>query len=150
MNTTNTSSNQALRIYPLFPVMGRIALNDTILPLGGGKNGDTPIYIARGTSLDANFYALHRNESVFGPDVENFNPDRWDNINPGPWEFMPFGSGPRACMGQQKAMIEASYVVVLIAQAFKGLESRDKEDWAGQVKLTAKNANGCKVALIPA
>jgi cytochrome P450 len=125
MNTANTSFNSALRLYPVFPIMRRIASNDTILPLGGGKNDDTPIFIARGTRLLSNFYRLHRNEVVFGPDVQQFIPDRLDSINPGAWEFMPFSGGPHACVGQHKASVEASYMVFLIARTFKTLEKRD-------------------------
>ena len=130
--------------------MVRAAKNETTLPKGGGPNGELPVYIAPGTRIISNFYALHRDKSVFGPEVEVFDPDRWDSISPSPWEYMPFSGGPRACVGQHKALAEASYTIVRIAQAFKGLESRDAMDWAGQMKLTARNANGCKVALIPA
>jgi len=106
--------------------------------------------MTRGTRLFANFYGLHRDKEVFGADSEEFKPDRWDDVEPTPWEFMPFGGGPRGCAGEHKAWAEASYTLAKIAQAFQRLESRDSKDWAGQFKLTARNVNGCKVALIPA
>jgi cytochrome P450 len=137
-------------MYPIFPVLVRVALNATTLPAGGGEEGRCSIYIPRGTKLISNSYALHRVQEVFGSDVETFNPDRWQSINPDSWQYMPFSGGPRGCVGQHKALAEASYTLVKIAQTFKGLESRDEKDWAGQMKLTARNANGCKVALIPA
>lgn len=56
----------------------------------------------------------------------------------------------RACLGQQKALAEAACTLIRIAQAFKGIESRDDREWAGDQKLVAKNADGCKVALISA
>ncbi|TVY49941.1 Cytochrome P450 monooxygenase [Lachnellula occidentalis] len=141
---------ESLRMYPIFPVLVRVALKDTTLPVGGSEKRDFPIYIPRGTKLYSDYYALHHVESVFRPDVEVFNPDRWHSISPGPWEYMPFSGGPRACVRQHKALAEASYTLVKIVQLFKGLESRDEKEWAGQMKLTARNANGCKVALIPA
>ena len=85
--------------------------------------------------------------SVFGKDVELFNPDRWNQITPGPWEYMPFGHGPRSCAGQDKALIEASYVILAMAKRFVRIESRDERDWVGEWKLTVKNLYGCKVAL---
>ncbi|TEY42028.1 hypothetical protein BOTCAL_0400g00040 [Botryotinia calthae] len=77
-----------------------------------------------------NQYALHRDETVFGIDVEIFNPNRWNSVNckPSSWEYMPFGGGPRAYVGQQKTLVEAAYTVAKIAQVYKGLESRDDKD----------------------
>ncbi|KAF7856901.1 hypothetical protein EAF04_009662 [Stromatinia cepivora] len=142
--------NESLRLFPIFPILTRISLKDTTLPKGGGKDGNSPIYVPKGTKLWANFYGLHRAESIFGPDIESFNPDRWDSIKPSPWEFMPFGGGPRACVGQHKALAEASYMLAKFAQLYRKIESRDARDWAGQQKLTASNVNGCKVVCVPA
>ena len=128
--------------------MNRVALRDTTLPVGGGPNGDSPIFVPAGTVFDTAFYVLHRLPSIWGSDAGDFNLDRWDTFKPGAWEFVPFGGGMRACVGQQKAMIEASYVVTRMLQQFKRIESRDDRDWEGQVQLTAKNANGCKVSLM--
>ncbi|KAF7934054.1 uncharacterized protein EAE97_008414 [Botrytis byssoidea] len=142
---------ESLRIYPVFPIMNHIALRDTILPRGGGTNGKSPIFAPKGTTIYTNQYALHRDEKVFGNDVESFNPDRWDSFNckPTSWEYMPFGGGLRACVGQQKVLGKAAYTVAKIAQVYKGLESRDYRDWEGEWKLTAKNVNGYKVVCIP-
>ncbi|CAD6441926.1 e970f2af-79d4-4469-9ca5-699f99c48071 [Sclerotinia trifoliorum] len=76
--------NESLRLFPTFPILTRMSLKDTSLPKGGGKDGNSPIYIPKGTELWANFYGLHRSESVFSPDIESFNPDRWDSIKPSP------------------------------------------------------------------
>lgn len=140
----------ALRLYPIFSNLGRVALRDTVLPKGGGTSGKSPVYVAEGTTLIFSFYSLHRDSFVFGEDVESFNPDRWEVIKPGPWEYMVFGQGQRACLGQQKALVEASYLLVRMALAFQRIESRDDQPWAAAERLTTSNANGCKIALIPA
>ncbi|OTA54141.1 cytochrome P450 [Hypoxylon sp. EC38] len=137
----------ALRLHPIFPLLGRLALRDTFLPVGGGLNHDHPIYVEKGSMVVMSYYALHRNRSVFGDDIEEFRPERWDSIKPEQWEFMGFGGGNRACLGQQKATIEAAYVLARLAQSFAKLESRDSRDWKGELKLTCKSANGCKVAM---
>ncbi|KAI9705363.1 MAG: hypothetical protein M1820_005193 [Bogoriella megaspora] len=142
--------NESLRLYPVFCRLARVASKDTTLPTGGGISGDKPILCPAGTQVFCNFYALHRDEKVFGPNVEEFQPDRWESIQPGPWQYIPFGGGMRSCLGQQKALGEASCVLIRLAQAFDRIESRDGEDWAGDQKLVAQNVNGCKVALIPA
>ncbi|TVY21175.1 Cytochrome P450 [Lachnellula arida] len=108
--------NTTLRIYPMFPIIERVALNDTTLPVGGGEKRNCPIYIPHGTKLVSNYYALHHVES--------------HSIRPGPWEYMPFSGGPRPCVGQHKALAEASYTLVKITQLFKGQESRHEKDWA--------------------
>jgi len=138
---------ESLRLFPIFPLLGRTALNDTKLPVGGGTDQNDPIFVPKGSMVVMSSYALHRDPSVFGNDVESFNPDRWNDIHPGQWEFMPFGGGQRACMGQQKVFVEAAYLLVRMTGTFETLESRDNAEWKGELKLTCKNANGCKVAL---
>ncbi|TGO39180.1 hypothetical protein BHYA_0059g00450 [Botrytis hyacinthi] len=121
---------ESLCIYSVFPIMNHIALRDTILPRGGGTNGQSPIFAPKGTTIYTNQYALHRDDKVFGNDVESFKPDRWDSLicKPTSWEYMPFGGGPQACVGQQKALVEAAYTVAKIAHVYKGFESRDDRD----------------------
>ncbi|KAI1382718.1 cytochrome P450 [Hypoxylon trugodes] len=124
----------ALRLHPIFPLLGRIALRDTNLPVGGGPSHDHPMFIQKGSMVVMDYYALHRNPEVFGDDVETFRPERWDSIKPTQWEVLGFGGGNRACLGQQKATIEASYVLARLAQVI-------------ELKMTCKSANGCKVAV---
>ena len=140
----------ALRLYPVFPQMNRVALCDTILPKGGGLNGESPIHVRKGTMFDTAFYVLHRQQDIWGADAEMFKPDRWATFKPDVWQYQPFGGGPRACVGKQKALTEASYVIVRILREFTRIESRDTQEWTGKVQLTAKNANGCKVAFFQA
>lgn len=139
----------ALRLHPVFPQMNRVALNDTTLPVGGGSDGSSPIHIPAGTMFDTSWYVLHRLSSIWGPDAEIFKPERWNTFKPGAWEYVPFGGGPRGCVGRTKALTEASYVIVRVLQSFSQIESRDNKAWTGHVQLTAKNANGCKVSLLP-
>ncbi|MCJ1310667.1 hypothetical protein MMC25_004333 [Agyrium rufum] len=139
---------ESLRIYPVFSNIVRSVLRDTTLPTGGGASGQSPVFVSKGTTLLFSFYSLHRDPVIFGEDVEVFNPDRWEVIKPGACEFMVFGSGPRACLGQQKALIEASYFLVRMALEFERIESRDSRPWAAAERLTTSNANGCEVAFM--
>jgi cytochrome P450 len=75
----------ALRIYPVFSTLGRAALRDTILPVGGGPDGRSPIFALKGTRFDTSFYSLHHLPEIWGPDAEEFNSDRWDTIKPNSW-----------------------------------------------------------------
>ncbi|MCJ1246458.1 hypothetical protein MMC30_003665 [Trapelia coarctata] len=127
--------------------MNRVALRNTTFPIGGAPDGHSPIYIPAGTMFDTAFYVLHRLPGIWGADAEEFKPDRWDAFNPGAWEFVPFGGGARMCVGQQKAIMEASYVVARLFAGIWRIERRDERVWTGQVQLAAKNANGCQVSL---
>lgn len=129
-------------------MLARVALSDATLPVGGGINQTDRVYVPKGSSVVMSYFALHRDPLVFGNDVEDFRPERWESIRPEQWQFMPFGGGNRACLGQQKALVEAAYVLVRMASTFGTLQSRDNAPWKGELKLTCKSANGCKVALV--
>lgn len=91
----------ALRLHPVVPINQRWANADTILPRGGGPNQTLPLLIPRGTNAYINIYAMHRREDMWGDDAEEFKPERWEN-NPrrGGWAYVPFGGGPRVCIGR--------------------------------------------------
>ncbi|KAK9415007.1 putative Cytochrome P450 [Seiridium unicorne] len=142
---------ETLRLYPVFPQNNRVALKDTILPAGGGSDGNAPVFAPAGTLFDACFATLHRDPSIWGPNADEFCPSRWENdYSPPPFTFMPFGAGPRQCLAQQKATMETSYIVSRILQEFSGIKSEDEKPYQAQVALTAKSAHGCLVSLTPA
>ncbi|XXH01582.1 hypothetical protein Hte_007942 [Hypoxylon texense] len=142
---------ETLRLYPVFPQNNRVALKDTVLPAGGGPDGTAPVFAPAGTLFDTSFATLHRDPEIWGPNANEFCPSRWENgYVPPPFTFMPFGAGPRQCLGQQKATMEASYIVARILQEFSGIKSEDEKPYQAQVALTAKSAHGCPVSLTPA
>ena len=128
--------------------MNRAALRDTVLPTGGGPDCTSPIFVKKGSVLTTSFYALHRLPSYFGADATEWRPERWDNLRVEHWSYLPFGGGPRICIGQQLALTEVSYAVVRIVAQYPRIESADPvldfvEDW----KITTVSANGAKVKL---
>ncbi|KAK6221588.1 hypothetical protein LQW54_001360 [Pestalotiopsis sp. IQ-011] len=141
---------ETLRLYPVFPQNNRVALRDTILPVGGGPDGTAPVFAPAGTLFDVCFATLHRDPKVWGADADEFVPSRWENdYSPPPFTFLPFGAGPRQCLAQQKATMEASYIVSRILQEFSRIKSEDEKPYQAQVALTAKSAHGCPVSLTP-
>ena len=142
---------ETLRLYPTIGSVGRVALRDTILPVGGGKEGLYPILIEKGTGLRTSFYALHRRKDVYGENPQEFSPDRWATLHPPRWAYLPFGGGPRTCPGQQLALAQVSYAVVRILRTFRGIENRDPVvEFIERYKITTESQNGAKVSLIPA
>ena len=90
--------------------MNRIALCDTALPTGGGPTGTSPIFVKKGSVVTTSFYALHCLRHIYGPDADIFRPERWQKMRPAHWSYIPFGGGPRVCIGQQLTLTEVGYV----------------------------------------
>ncbi|KAE8131080.1 cytochrome P450 [Aspergillus pseudotamarii] len=140
--------NETLRLYPVVPSNSRTANEDTFLPVGGGPDGKSPVFVAKGQRVAYDVYVMHRRQDIFGPDAEEFRPERWETIRPG-WAFVPFNGGPRICLGQQFALTEASYTIVRIVQSFKGITNRDPDPWEERLALTLASKHGTKVAMVP-
>ncbi|RYO94789.1 hypothetical protein DL764_007767 [Monosporascus ibericus] len=141
--------NECLRLWPPVPLNSRQAKTNTTLPRGGGPDGQSPVFIRAGQSVNYHVYAMHRLPSIYGEDAHIFRPDRWDDpkLRPG-WGYIPFNGGPRICPGQHFALTEASYVLARLMQHVETIERRDVEDeWVERVALVTKGRNGVKVAL---
>ncbi|CAF9934749.1 MAG: hypothetical protein HETSPECPRED_009343 [Heterodermia speciosa] len=139
--------NETLRLYPIIQGSSRVALKDIILPQGGGDDGKSPVFVAAGTLVIFHFMSLHRRKDLWGDDADEFRPERWQDEKAS-WNFLPFGGGPRNCIGQQFALTEASYTVVRLLQEFSGIESRDAQPWTESVGVTCTSANGAKIAMV--
>ena len=138
--------NESLRLMP--PVAGnsRQAIRDTILPTGGGPEGKDPILIRQGQRCAYHIWSTHRLSEFYGQNALEFEPKRWETLRPG-WEYLPFNGGPRICLGQQYALMEASYTTIRLIQRYSRIESGDSSPWAESFKLTLSSRNGCKVAM---
>lgn len=114
--------NEALRMTGIVPTIERESLEDTVLPRGGGPDGSNPVFLPKGQRLMILVYAMQQRCDIWGDDPEVFRPERWEDRKAG-FEFIPFGGGPRKCVGQQMALTEASYTVVRLLQRFDKLEN---------------------------
>lgn len=56
-----------------------MALKDAILPVGGGADGLSPIYVRKGTEVAFDIAALQRRRDLWGADADDFRPERWRN-----------------------------------------------------------------------
>lgn len=117
-----------------------------MLPVGGGPDGKSPVFVAKGSRVAYTVYAMHRRKDIFGEDADEFNPDRWETIRPG-WAYLPFNGGPRVCPGQQYALTVVSYTVVRLLQTFEEIEDREPRPWNGKPHLTMCSLHGTKVCL---
>ncbi|KAG9506477.1 hypothetical protein J7337_000008 [Fusarium musae] len=136
--------NESLRLHPPVPSNGRMAYRDTVLPHGGGPNGDQPVHVPKGSMVNYTVYAMHRRKDLYGQDAEEFRPERWESLRPS-WFFLPFNGGPRICLGQQYAITESLLVIMRFAQEFISIQSMDPKPWTEEIALGCGNANGVYV-----
>ncbi|CAK9134892.1 unnamed protein product [Ilex paraguariensis] len=105
--------NESLRLYPPVVVVSREALTDM-------KFGN--INVPKGVNLWTLVTTLHTDPEIWGPDSYKFNPDRFANGITGacklPHLYMPFGVGPRVCLGQNLALVELKILISLILSNF--------------------------------
>ena len=128
----------------------RCALRDTVLPVGGGPDGRSPILVKKDTMIALNVWSLHHDEHIWGEDVNEFKPQRWVDRQLTS-EFVPFFRGPRVCPAQQQVLIQAAYVLVRLVQAFERIENRDPvQVYVEVTRMATESRNGVQIALFPA
>lgn len=90
MNPTLADSGAiALRLHPPVPYNARAALRDTILPVGGGSDGLSPVLVPKGTEVAWDIAALHRRRDLWGDNAADFRPERWEDEKMS-WVTYPF------------------------------------------------------------
>merc|ERR1712087_749892 len=62
--------------------------------------------------------ALHYDKTLWGEDVNEFRPERWENGPPHKYAYIPFAVGPRACIGREFTLIEQKITFVKLFQNF--------------------------------
>ncbi|KAK7387316.1 hypothetical protein VNO78_28030 [Psophocarpus tetragonolobus] len=105
--------HESLRLYPPVAVVSRQAFKDM-------KFGN--IDVPKGFNLWIMIVTLHTNPDIWGADAYKFNPERFAKGTIGacklPHMYMPFGVGPRVCLGQNLAMVELKMLIALILSKF--------------------------------
>ncbi|KAN0098399.1 cytochrome P450 family protein [Hyaloscypha variabilis] len=123
----------------------RQAIRDTILPVGGGPDGKAPVFVEKGTMVALDLYSLHHDKEIWGEDVFEFNPHRWERRKP-MWEFIPFLGGPRMCPAQQQVLTQSVYFLVRLTREFVRIENRDEVlEYVETTRGTVESRNGVKV-----
>jgi len=103
---------ESMRLYPPVFAFGREALH--ACKLGGYE-------IPAGATVIMSQWIMHRHPRYFD-NPEGFHPDRWANgllQRISKYVYFPFGGGPRICIGNTFAMMEASLVLATLAQHYR-------------------------------
>lgn len=111
---------ETLRLYPAAPAFGRQCLKEHTI---SSSDGNLQILVPVGTMIVINSYVLHRREDYWPRPLE-FDYKRWmRNPSTGlkpklshPYAYLPFAAGPRNCIGQNFALLEAKVILAMLVQ----------------------------------
>jgi cytochrome P450 len=109
---------ETLRLRPPVPVVAREVAKP--FELAGYE-------IPPKTLVAANGIGLHRREDLY-PEPLEFRPERWIGQKPGPWTWIPFGGGPRYCLGRNLGMYEIKFVLAKMLREFEFEQTPDAPD----------------------
>ena len=130
---------ESLRLYPPAAGFAREPIED--VRIGGYE-------IPRGSLITVNTFSLHRDPKLFN-DPERFDPERfaagWETRIPR-YAYLPFGGGPRVCIGNGFAMMEARLIVATLAQRWRFLLEPDQQVIPVQL-VTLRPKNGIRMKL---
>ena len=122
--------SESMRLYPPIYVIARRASEDT--EIGGYP-------VPRGAEVVIWVYFTHRDPKLF-VDPEAFRPERFAADVPA-GAYLPFGAGPRACIGKTFAMLEARLILATLAQRHRPVLARGQSMAVKpRITLTPKRA----------
>ena len=130
---------ESMRLLPPVYGVGREAVEE--VEIGGYT-------IPAGSNVGLHFYRAHRHPD-FWNDPEKFDPERFspeNEKNIPRYAYMPFGGGPRVCIGNSFAMMEAQLLLATIAQHYK-LRLAPEANVVLDPKITLRPKHGMPMTL---
>lgn len=139
---TRSVVEETLRLYsPAYQTMRRCVVDDV---LAGQR-------IPAGANIYLNSYLMHRHPD-FWPDPDVFDPDRFTperSAERPKHAFIPFGSGPRICIGKHFALAELQLIVAMVIRRFRIHLPAGLSRIEPQPLITLHPQGGVRVALQP-
>ncbi|CAH2106041.1 unnamed protein product [Euphydryas editha] len=128
--------SETLRLWPSYVQLGRMCIKDYNM---GKPNPRAPrdLVLRRGDVLTIPVLCIHRDPKLF-PNPEKFDPERFSEENKNNFNtaaYMPFGVGPRNCIGSRFALCE---IKVLLCQLLLGIEVSTSKKTCVSSKLSTK------------
>lgn len=133
--------NEALRLYPPAWLISRRAVGED--QLGGHL-------ISAGDLMIISPYTMHRRPDLW-PNPAQFDPDRFGQEKAQRrhrFGFIPFGGGPRLCIGNRFAYIEATLILALVSRQYELLFPQASNIQV-EALVTLRPANGLPMKIIP-
>lgn len=119
LDLTTRVVHEALRMCPPAAAISRMTMRDAVVD---------GFRIPAGTNVIVGVYTLHHDPELWD-DPETFDPDRFTparSVGRNRWQYLPFGGGPRTCIGDHFAMLEAVLGLATIVRAAE-IESLNDE-----------------------
>lgn len=99
---------ESMRLLPPINWFSRRAMTSTQLGV---------YHIPKGAIIICTPFVTHRLPELY-PQPNHFLPERWQSIDPDPYSYIPFGAGPRMCVGYHIAMLEMKLILAIILQRY--------------------------------
>lgn len=129
---------EILRLYPPVPLIARELEEDTVID--GHK-------IYKNTDVAVAILWLHRNDKYW-EEPTKFDPYRFTQKNleeRDPFSYVPFSAGPRNCIGQRFALLEAKIYIFYILKNFNLRSSQKEDDIELCMEIIMKSKNGLMI-----
>ncbi|QRM43594.1 cytochrome P450 [Rhizobium sp. BG4] len=146
MPVTRAAFEEALRLYPPAPSINRAAIADDSWTDAKGERVD----IHAGMTVLIMPWTLHRHE-LYWEKPRAYMPERFLPENRGKigrFQFLPFGAGPRVCIGATFALQEAVIALAVLMKRFRFDITEKTNPWPVQ-KLTTQPQNGLPMRVTP-
>jgi cytochrome P450 len=137
LSYTRQIFEETMRLYPPVHTIARRAIADDVVV---GHE------IQAGTDVIVSPWLLHRHRKLW-QDPERFDPDRFAvgrDEQRDRFAYLPFGAGPRICIGQSLAMMEGTLILAALMRRWR-LEVLNPEDIAPVGLITLRPRGGLKV-----
>ena len=131
---------EAMRLYPPAWLVDREAINDDEVD---------GIKIKKGIPISCLIYSMHRHPD-FWENPNDFDPERFSSENKKkhvPFSYIPFGGGPRLCIGNNFAMMEMQLIIAMIFNKYSFELIQDKGSIDIQPMITLRPKNGIVVKI---
>ncbi|MDR9776652.1 cytochrome P450 [Rhizobium hidalgonense] len=146
MPVTRAAFEEALRLYPPAPSINRAAIADDVWTNAKGEEVEIPADI----TVLIMPWTLHRHELYWDRPraymPERFLPENRGSI--GRFQFLPFGAGPRVCIGATFALQEAVIALAVMMHRYRFDSTDETNPWPVQ-KLTTQPQNGLPMRVTP-
>jgi cytochrome P450 len=108
------------------------------------------LFLPAGTQISLPIILIHQDNDLWGDDAKEFKPERFAEgiakATKGQVCYFPFGWGPRICLGQNFALLEAKIVISLLLQNFS-FELSPTYAHVPNMMLTLQPKNGASIIL---
>ncbi|CAF1581794.1 unnamed protein product [Adineta ricciae] len=108
---TEAVLKESLRLHQPVPTLVRKVVEDNTLTASDGKK----IHLKKGTDILVDIYGLHHSE-LYWSEPMKFDPSRFTGRHAD--TLLPFSAGPRSCIGQNFAMLEAKVMLAMLVKHF--------------------------------